>query len=209
MSRDEIEGFGLLLGPPFDPVALPPDKELAAVTTIAEDGYVSSATNWHHDQSFAERPPDWSMLACISPGRNSVPTVFCDAAALLTFLSDGFIATLRRLSVRHAAYYPEVGQNENLPVAEAVHPLIIPVEGGIDALFAAPATASKIDGWSVAESQLILGRLYQMLNWPELTVRHSWGEGDMLVWPNRRYPHRALPFPSGSRRELARMVGNW
>lgn len=208
-STNDIAKFGSLLGTPFDPVALPPDKDLSAITTITEDGYIASATNWHHDQSFAEKPPEWSMLTCISPGLNAVPTVFCDAAALLSFLSGGFVATLRELTAAHAAYYPEAGQDADSPVAMATHPLIIPVEGDVEALFAAPATTNRISGWSVSESQLILGRLYQMLNWPELTVRHSWHAGDVLVWPNRRYPHRALPFASGSPRQLARMVGHW
>src|ERR1700730_18229961 len=97
-SPEDLATLGSLVGKPFDPVALPPEKDLSTTTTIAEEGYISSATNWHHDQSFAETPPEWSMLLCISPGANAVPTVFCDASILLTFLSDAFVNMLRTLT---------------------------------------------------------------------------------------------------------------
>lgn len=76
-------------------------------------------------------------------------------------------------------------------------------------LFAAPATVDTIEGWSKAESQILLRSLFEKFNWPEVTVLHSWKEGDLLVWPNRRYPHRTLPLETGSPRRLMRLVGHW
>ncbi len=53
-------------------------------------------------------------------------------------------------------------------------------------------------------------QLYSMMNWPESTVGHALSRGDLLIWPDRRYLHRALPIDAGRRtRRLRRVVGHW
>jgi len=196
------------LGPVFEPVALPPDKEFGAATHIAESGVLASATSWHHDQSFATNPPTWSALLCDNPGQSPVPTYFCDGAALLSLLSPGFRSTLSTLTARHEAWYDLNVDPKDRP--GHVHPVVIPVEGGVHALFVSPATVEVFDGWRLQESLPVLDRLFSMMNWPEVTVGHTWARGDLLIWPNRRYLHRTLPLDSGRRtRRLIRVVGHW
>jgi alpha-ketoglutarate-dependent taurine dioxygenase len=202
--------LGAQLGSIFEPVALPPDEELSAVTLIKKAGHITSATNWHYDQSFSLTPPDWSFLYCVEPGSCSVPTVFCDGAALLSYLSSGLAEVLAGLEAEHLAYYPQAGQGPGDAVARATHPVILAVEGGGRALFVAPATVNAFRGWSDFDSRPVLDFLYRMMNWPEMTVSHFWQKGDLLIWPNRRYPHRALALDVGhTPRCLIRIVGHW
>jgi alpha-ketoglutarate-dependent taurine dioxygenase len=197
------------IGPIFQPVALPSDKELTQITVVRESGRITSSANWHHDQSFSPRPPDWSVLYCVDPGELSVPTAFCDGAALLSYLSPGLINTLSSLDAEHLAYYPEMGQGPDDAIARQVHPVVRPVEGGLEALFVAPATVRAFCGWTEFDSRPLLDFLYRMMNWPEMTVMHYWSKGDLLVWPNRRYPHRALTLDAGGTRTLLRVVGHF
>jgi alpha-ketoglutarate-dependent taurine dioxygenase len=192
------------------PVALPPEKEIASVTLVSEEDQVTSATNWHHDQSFAEHPPDWTMLFCREVGGSGAPTVFSDSCGLLSYLSDGFCRVLARQFLSHVAYYPQPGARYGEEIARASHPLIVTVEGNQSGLFAAPATADVIVGWGRDETSWLLNPLFDMLNWPELTVKHDWAKNDLLIWPNRRYAHRALPYTmQGESRSLSRLVGYW
>lgn len=196
-------------GPIFEPVKLPPDKALGAVTSVVESETIASAASWHHDQSFAPDPPTWSALLCLDPGENAVPTFFCDGAALLALHSSGFVTTLERLTARHEAYYDGEATDPANRVG-APHSVVQVVEGDVRALFVSPATVESFDGWALDESTPILDRLFAAMNWPEVTVGHSWHVGDLLLWPNRRYLHRALPLQAGLRmRRLSRVVGHW
>jgi alpha-ketoglutarate-dependent taurine dioxygenase len=196
-------------GPVFEPIALPPDKELGPVTRLAETGVLRSATSWHHDQSFASQPPTWSALFCHKTGSMSVPTFFCDGAALVSHLSPGLSTVLDDLRAWHSAEYGPLG-SDTQAVASAVHPVLLQVEGGVTALFISPATVESFDGWTLQESAALLDYLFSMMNWPELTIGHLWRPRDLLIWPNRRYLHRALPLDVGqSARRLSRIVGHW
>jgi taurine dioxygenase len=211
LTYDSLPLYCRAFGPTYIPRALPPGLDLNVVTNVGGNLNTSRATNWHFDQSFVEVPPDWSVLYCPSNSfeidTSNVPTVFSDSAKLLTYLSDGLVANLRALFVEHRAHYPEDG--DGITQAQALHSAIGQVEGPAEALFAAPATVDRFLNWTKEESQLLLGYLFRMLNWPELSVRHDWSAGDLLVWPNRRYPHRVLPHTPGTARPLWRVLGHW
>ena len=67
----------------------------------------------------------------------------------------------------------------------------------------------SLAGWGEDEAGPLLRHLFAMMNWPEFTVTHHWAAGDLLVWPNRRYAHRALPLTAGGERVLKRVFGRW
>jgi len=208
-SNLELLDVLAVLGPIFEPVALPPDKSIAPTTVVSEAGFVASSINWHYDQSFAHEPPTWSALYCDHPGTASLPSLFADGAGLVSLLSDGFRDMLRRLMATHEAYYSLEAAGSSSTI-RASHPVIQLVEGKVEALFVSPATVERFMDWSLQDSFPVLERLFAMMNWPEITVAHYWQEGDLLLWPNRRYLHRALPLDAGPEpRQLRRVVGRW
>jgi alpha-ketoglutarate-dependent taurine dioxygenase len=201
LDHDEVASCARKLGIPMRPVALPRGEDLKVISRIEDEGEIKGALSWHVDQSFAARPPDWTMLYCVEPGANPVPTVFSDAHALTEYLSPTFLTFLQGLSADHEALYgPEVN-------TVSTHPVILNSAGG-PILFVNPAATQRINELTQHESDLILARLFAMMNWPEITTAHIWEKGDLVVWPNKRYPHRALPFQSGSKRLLLRVVGH-
>jgi alpha-ketoglutarate-dependent taurine dioxygenase len=202
LTETDVLECALRIGEPMKPIALPPGEELSWISKIEDDGEVRGSLNWHVDQSFAQAPPDWTLLFCEEPGTTPVPTVFTDAHKLTTYLSPAFLAFLEGLSADHQAFY-----GSDVETSSA-HPLIVDAEKA-RTLFVSPATTRRINELSIQESDLILEKLFSMFNWPELTTVHTWSKGDLLIWPNRRYPHRALPFNSGGRRVLFRVVGHW
>lgn len=209
LMPDDVVRVGETIGDVFTPVKLPPGRELADATELRELGEIEHATNWHHDQSFVASPPDWSILYCHEPGTNRVPTVLADGASLIDFLTPALVEVLATLRVEHLAYYPTDDDEAGPVLARAVHPLLVPVEGASSAIFAAPATVRRFVGWTVRESAGLVSYLFNMLNWPEVNVSHYWRRGDLLMWPNRRFPHRTLPMNTGSTRHLTRVVGHW
>ncbi len=50
----------------------------------------------------------------------------------------------------------------------------------------------------------LLDDLLEQATTPELVYRHEWEVGDLVIWDNRGVLHRALPYDSGSARDMHR-----
>jgi alpha-ketoglutarate-dependent taurine dioxygenase len=199
--------FGPLLVPENRPTHIAP----GAVSHLDTTEEVHRPRSWHFDQSFLEDPPTWSALLCVDPGAQPIPTAFCDTAKLFSYLSPGLVETLEHLRAVHS-FSPPGGATLG-PVVSATHPVVIDVEG-IDesdrrALYVAPATVDTFVGWEPWESDGLINVLFALLNYPEFSYVHRWARGDLLLFPSRRFAHRALPGGSGSERQLRRVLGYW
>ncbi len=172
----------------------------------SEAGASPRAGSWHHDQSFKARPPDWTLLACESAGDPVIPTAFCDLSRLLDLLSPAMVELLHGLRARHMSFDAERGPSS--VVADYTHDVVAQVEGG-RSLFIAPATFGGFVGLTPTESDWLSRPLFSMFNWPEISFKFFWSPGDIVVWPNRRYVHRTLPFISNEVRLLRRISGHW
>ena len=71
-------------------------------------------------------------------------------------------------------------------------------------LFINPVYTARLDGMSEAESAPILDRLYWHATRPEFCCRHRWQAEDLVIWDNRCFMHRAMPYDV---REPRRMRG--
>ena len=58
----------------------------------------------------------------------------------------------------------------------------------------------------MAESAPLLQYLYQQASAPELSCRHRWTAGDLLIWDNRVVQHYAVPDYGDSHRSMIRTV---
>lgn len=195
------------LGDVMKPVSLPGSHSLGTETAVISVGEVKDAKSWHHDQSFVAKVPDWSILQCEDPGEKLSPTAFCDGAELFDQLSEGFRTMLRSLNGIHRAEYEADGYLQDSE-STAVHPVVVDLDGR-ECLFISPAAVRTIDSWTDAESDYLLRPLFDAMNWPELVYVHEWQAGDVVVWPNRRFVHRALPGGDDGYRRLFRSVGHW
>jgi taurine dioxygenase len=63
-----------------------------------------------------------------------------------------------------------------------------------------------LDGWTAEESAPLLELLYAQFARPELTYRHRWHVGDLLIWDNRCTQHCVVGDTYGQERELHRIT---
>jgi len=208
-SLEQVRELISEIGDEFTPVAMPVELGRLSATRLSSTGAVRYATNWHFDQSFAAEPPDFSALFAEEVFGDVAPTAFCDGVALFGALSLGLQDMLSSLRAEHKAYYPHERQSSDDAASRAVHPCVQLVEGDLPSLFIAPATVDRFENWSRRESAPTLGLLWDMMNWPEFTHVQRWQRGDLLVWPNCRYPHRALALVSENARQLVRLLGRY
>lgn len=206
--RADLSLVAQVVGPASAPMAMSATVDLGLVSRLESDGRSNYGYNWHHDQSFIERPPDWTALRLVQVAATTAArTVFADCSRLLDFLSEDFESVLRGLRVLHSSHHMHGPTGE--AKLECSHPLIIDLENGDPALFASPAASTSVAGWTTSESRALFELLFPMMNWPELVTDFSWVTADVIVWPNRRFVHRSLSSERPGRRALERVVGHY
>lgn len=169
-----------------------------------DQAHVSSADYWHSDQSFAVRPPGFTVLYCVKAPRRGGGTQFC-SSRLSTLPSSQAPISSQRAWVRHS--YRETlavlfrgrrdaGQlktfDEEYP--DVWHPLIRK-QPGTDApmLFLSPLTARAIrigDDESEIASNETFEHLLRAATENSRVYTHTWKPGDVLVWDNSAAMHR-------------------
>jgi taurine dioxygenase len=95
-------------------------------------------------------------------------------------------------------------QAEFPPVSHPVvrtHP-----ETGRRALFVNRSFTTRIEGLSRLESDWLLGMLLEHAEQPAFQMRHSWREGDLVMWDNRCTLHLAVMDYAPARRVMHRVT---
>ena len=146
-------------------------------------------------------------------------TMFASMGLAFDALSDGLRRTLEGMravhSSRHvfgaeAAYRKDSGGrlgNAEAATQDAVHPVVIRhPQTGRKVLYVNPGFTTHFEGWSAAESQPLLGYLYQHASRPEFQTRFSWQAGSIAFWDNRATWHLAINDYHGERRLMHRIT---
>jgi taurine dioxygenase len=88
-----------------------------------------------------------------------------------------------------------------------VHPVVrTHPDTGRSALYVNGNYTTRFDGWTAEESAPVLAHLYAQVARPELTYRHRWAVGDLLLWDNRCTQHAVVGDTGGQARELHRVT---
>ena len=166
---------------------------------------------WHSDISFAECPPLGSVLHALEvPGEGLGDTLFCNMYKVFEELSPGLQKTLEGLRALHSAEALVMRNNANDNNAKPIssipdlvsHPVVrTHPETSRKALYINPYYTESFEGWSPAESKLLLDWLTKRANRPENIYRHRWKKGDVLMWDNRCAMHYAV-YDYGSKARL-------
>ena len=166
---------------------------------------------WHSDISFAECPPLGSVLHALEvPGEGLGDTLFCNMYSVLEELSPGLQKTLEGLSALHSAEAlvrrNNADDNNAKPIASIPSMVSHPVvrthpETGRKALYVNPYYTESFVGWTPEESRLLIDWLMQLATRQENIYRHSWRQGDVLMWDNRCAMHYAV-YDYGSKPRL-------
>lgn len=166
---------------------------------------------WHSDSSFKNPPAKYSVLCGIDVPDKGGETEFADQRAAYDALDDDAKLELEGLVAEHWAFhsrnllgnggYTQAGI-EQLPAVD--WPLVQTVpESGRKTLFVGVHTR-EIRGWATAPARMYLMDLLEHATQREFVYRHTWRNGDVLMWDNRCTLHRGRRYDLAAKREIRR-----
>lgn len=162
---------------------------------------------WHADFTYAATPPAFSfLLARVIPPHGG-DTLFANAYAAYDGLSDGLQSALSELRAVHQGTPLALSSGLTVDQITYTHPIVrTHPETGRSLLYVNSVYVKHIEGWTPAESAALLGYLYAQFERPEISYRHRWHDGDMIIWDNRCAQHRVVGDTGGQERSLHRLT---
>ena len=179
-------------------------------------GRRKAGTYWHSDVSYLENGAKASILHAIEIPPYGGDTMFANLTAAYAALSDRLKELIADLEVVHDFRVASAGWSHETKADEDLtsrtcnkHPLVrTHADTGEKSLFINRGFTSHIDGLAPAESRALLGYLFDHSEQPEFIYRHSWSQGDVVIWDNRCIMHCAVSdYPDGHRRYMHRTTG--
>ena len=178
---------------------------------------------WHTDVTFVVTPPAASVLVGDVVPEWGGDTMWADTRTAYERLAPALRDAVDGLEAVHRitplAYWGEpfdsaLGRDDAqqllddaAKVPPVVHPVVRVHPGtGRRNLFVNPGFTSHIVGFSRVESEHLLALLYAHMTQPELTVRHRWCPGDVVMWDNRATMHYATDDYGGADRRMRRVT---
>jgi taurine dioxygenase len=182
--------------------------EIYIVSNVIENGTPigslgSGEAVWHTDMSYLEIPPKASILYALTVPPSGGDTHFCNMYAAYDSLPSALRERLSGLNLKHDATYNSGGyvRQGMTPVDDPLnsvgvhHPLVtMHPETERKALYLGRRRNAYIDGLPLAESEALLDELWRYATQPELSWRHEWKAGDLVLWDNRCTMHRRDAF---------------
>lgn len=206
--KDQADGFKTVLR------VTNIDRATGHIKPVDDPGHKSftlGTSSWHIDSSFRTLPSKASMLYALEMPQEGGDTMFADTTLAYDALDDGEKAALDKMVIVHD--FEETRRRHNLPprppevraaTPPARQPLVAERENGRRALFIG-SHAAGIEGMSYEDSRARIDALEDFATRPQFTYRHTWQDGDMVMFDNICVMHQAMPYDiAGSRRLLHR-----
>jgi taurine dioxygenase len=192
--------------------------EIYVVSNVVENGVPIGSLGtgeavWHTDMSYLEVPPKASMLYAIEVPATGGDTWFSNMYRACESLPASLQQRIASLSLKHDGTYNSGGYirqgmdavDDPMTSAGVFHPLVAThPETGRRVLYLGRRRNAYVGGLPLAESEALLDELWSYATRPELSHRHQWQVGDVVLWDNRCTMHRRDPFDTVSRRILHR-----
>jgi taurine dioxygenase len=210
--------FGPVLAHPIFPAA---DGTRGTVRIENIGKRLSTNEHWHSDVTFVERPPVATLLHAVEVPACGGDTQFANQHLAYEALSPGMQQMLDGMCAVHTgqSLRPRTGSGLAQAVAQnaaeasesgaryraVLHPVVQRhPETGRKCLFLCRAFVERLEGFALRESQPILEGLFARQVLPDLTYRHRWERGDLVVWDNRCLLHYAIHDHGNDERRLLR-----
>ncbi len=151
---------------------------------------------WHSDVSCEREPPSISILRAVEVPPAGGDTLWANQYAALERLSPGLRAILAPLRALHRGFG-----------LEATHPVLrTHPETGRQALYVNGGFTYAFEGMTERESRPLLDYLVGLGSSLDLTMRHTWAPGDVVMWDNRCVMHYAIHDYDDAPREMHRVT---
>ncbi len=169
------------------------DDEHPEICVLNSDqGFIADV--WHTDVTFAESPPQFSILNMHEVPAIGGDTMWTNQALVYASLSPPIQQLLLGLTAVHtAAVFGHPEQRAEHPVVRR-HP-----ETGAPSLFVNRQFTSHVSQLSRGESTALLQFLYAFSEQPIFTCRYSWTPGTIAIWDNRITQHYVVNDFTGTR----------
>jgi taurine dioxygenase len=210
LTPEQQVDFGRRFGPLFVHPIVPHLPGHPEVIEIANRGKRRSVTEvWHSDVSFAERPPLGSALYALEVPEAGGDTLFANQHLAFERLSPGLQRMLEGLRALHsgAGLGSALGEGERWRDHATAHPVVrTHPETGRKALYVNEGFTVAFEDMTREESAPLLRFLARACTRPDLTFRHRWRTGDLLLWDNRSVQHYAIHDHGDAPRRLHRIT---
>ena len=199
--------FGELESHVLDQYHHPETSLILVLSNRVEDGravgFADAGSFWHSDVSFRERPSRTTLLYALEVPSEGGDTLFCDMMAAYDDLDDGMKARLDGLKGMHDYGYRDRQQGEkgatvvlSASQRDATPPVLHPVvrshpDTGRKALYVSPGLTERIEGLPAAESDALLGEIFDHCLQDKYRLVYKWRSGDLIVWDNAAVMHAA------------------
>lgn len=194
------------------------EPDIAVISNIKENGKAIGSLGdgeayWHSDSSFVEVPPAGSMLRAVEVPDNGGNTSFMNMYLALETLPADLRAQIEGKSSKHDPTFTSAGErrkeyadtDDPSESPGPVHPLICThPDSGRKSLFLGRRANSYIVGLPLAESEILLNKLWAHAMEGDFAYEHMWRVGDVILWDNRCTMHRRDAFAPNARRMMRR-----
>jgi len=164
---------------------------------------------WHSDVTFEERPPMASLLYALEVPEAGGDTLFANQHAVYDRLSPGLQRMLEGLRAVHSGrgLASATGKGEQWKLHGRTHPVVrTHPETGRKALFVNSAFTIGFEDMTAEESRPLLAWLCRQAVTPDVTMRHRWRKGDLVMWDNRSVQHYAIHDYGDAQRRMHRVT---
>jgi alpha-ketoglutarate-dependent taurine dioxygenase len=200
-------------------VVLFPGQENPAIFVVSLDpeknpmaSYLRATVGWHIDGTVDPIPAKATMLSAKVLSATGGETEFASTYAAYDDLDDDEKERCAGLRVWHSQEASQRDGGHEDPSPEQLeewrrrsreHPLVWTHQTGRLSLVIGHS-ADRVIGMELEEGRALLRDLDARATRPERVYRHTWSEGDTVLWDNRGVVHRVTPYDAGSRREMHR-----
>lgn len=173
-------------------------------------GIPLGSKDWHTDHTNHAKPPKMTAMYALALPRAGGDTGFANMHLAYDTLPDDEKARLDGLKtvnrIENNSYVSD--EHKQRFGAAQIHPLIrTHPETGRKAIYIHPGKTERIEGMDVDESDAFVDRLMAQAIQPEVSYRHQWQLGDLVIWDNRSISHIAYrDYDHKERRIMQRVI---
>lgn len=200
---ESMKIFGDPMRQHLSKLLMPEHPEIAVLdsrvaNTRRDDGKVMpiGSRDWHTDHTNHPKPPKMTVLYAVRLPSKGGDTGFANMQAAFAKLNDDEQAELIKLktvnSIEQDVGYVDDATRATFTAAPQTHPFIrTHPETGKKAIYVHPGKLARFEGWEPDESRAFVNRLLDRVLTPDVTYRHKWRPGDLVIWDNRALLHVA------------------
>ena len=154
---------------------------------------VPPRSSFHTDTSYVSEPPAYTALRVVTLPVRGGETLFTNQYRAYDTLPADARAAIAGRVVHHVVTGIAPGVLTTSDEQAADHPLELrhPRSGRTALFLTTPKRCAGVAGMADAEADQLIERLYAHSTVDDNVYRHSWRDGDVVVWDNRCVMHRA------------------